>query len=412
MLCATEQTMEANTGGSGGTSQETAGHRDRRLPLRGKMDQMNERIPAEVFPPGEFLADALEARGWTQEEFATIIRRPTKVVNEIVAGKKAVTPETAREFAAALGTSPQYWLNLQTAYDLWRTPAPETNLISRGAWLRSRFPVRELIKRRWIEDSKNFEVLEKRVFDFYGIANENEEPRLVPHAARRNYREEFSPFQEAWLFRVRQLASAIHASRYSEQKLRAALETLKLLTTEPEEIRRVPTILAECGIRFVIVEPIPNSQIDGVCFWIDDDKCPVIGLTLKWDYIDRFWFNLRHEIEHVLRGDGKTHIVIDDFDSGTLESQDEPERAANAAAAEFCVPQRALADFVLRHDPMFSTTSFIGFSRIMKRHPGIVAGQLQRKIGRPQLFKKFQTRVREIITATALTDGYGRDIQV
>ena len=75
-----------------------------------------------------------------------------------------------------------------------------------------------------------------------------------------------------------------------------------------------------------------------------------------------------------MRGDGKERVVIDDFESGTLESQDEAEKAANDAAANFCVPQKALADFILRHDPMYSTPNFIGFSRLMKRHPGIVAG--------------------------------------
>src|ERR1700676_590007 len=82
---------------------------------------MTERIPAEVFPPGEFLADELEARGWTHMEFAEIIRRPTKLVNEIIAGKKSITPETARELAAALGTTPQYWLTLEYAYQLSKT---------------------------------------------------------------------------------------------------------------------------------------------------------------------------------------------------------------------------------------------------------------------------------------------------
>ena len=79
---------------------------------------MKERIPAEVFHPGEFLNDELEARNWTQSEFAEIIRRPARLVNEIVMGKKIITTETARELGAALGTSPQYWLNLQIAYDL------------------------------------------------------------------------------------------------------------------------------------------------------------------------------------------------------------------------------------------------------------------------------------------------------
>jgi len=156
------------------------------------------------------------------------------------------------------------------------------------------------------------------------------------------------------------------------------------------------------------VEPIPNSRIDGVAFWINDNRSPVIGLTLKGDYIDRFWFNLRHEIEHVLNGDGKTAIAIDDFDSES-QRKSKSEEAANTAAANFCVPQNLLDDFIVRHDPMYSTIKFVGFCRIVKRHPGIVAGQLQRKIGRNDLFKKFQARIREIVTDAALTDGYGKN---
>ena len=370
---------------------------------------MTERIPAEVFPPGEFLADELEARGWTQVEFAEIIQRPTKLVNEIVAGKKSITPETARGFAAALGTSPQYWLNLETAYQLWRTaPSPNADIIMRTAKLRELFPVHEIIKRGWIEPSDNPEVTEKRVLDFYGIANYDEEPQIA-HAARRNRQEQPPPLQQAWLFRVKQLTKATYAPKYSEKKLRNTVEILETLLTEPEEIRHVPGLLEECGVRLVIVEPIPNSKIDGVCFWINDGKSPVIGLTLKWDFIDRFWFNLRHEIEHALRGDGKTRVVIDDFEGG-FDTEDEAEIAANTAAADFCVHQASLNDFILRHNPMFSTTNFIGFSRLMKRHPGIVAGQLQNKIGRPELFKKYQARVRDIITETALTDGYGKEL--
>lgn len=370
---------------------------------------MTERIPAEVFPPGEFLADELGARGWTQIEFAEIIQRPTQLVNEIIAGKKSITPETAREFSAALGTSPQYWLNLETAYQLWRTAPPSNaDIIARTAKLRERFPVHELIKRGWVEPSENPQVTERRVLDFYGIASNDEEPQIA-HAARRNRQEDLSPFQEAWLFRVKQLAEAIYMPKYSKKKLWQTVSTLETLLTDPEEIRHVPGLLEKCGVRLVIVEPIPNSRIDGVCFWINEGKSPVIGLTLKWDFIDRIWFNLRHEIEHALRGDGKKRVVIDNFEEG-FDSDDEAEIAANTAAADFCVSQASLNDFVLRHDPMYSNINFVGFSRLMKRHPGIVAGQLQHRIGRPELFKKYQTRVRDIITETALTDGYGKQV--
>jgi len=82
---------------------------------------MIERTPAEVFPPGEFLRDELDARGWTQIEFAEIISRPPRLVNEIIAGERRITTETAREFSAAFGTSTQLWLDLETSYQLSKT---------------------------------------------------------------------------------------------------------------------------------------------------------------------------------------------------------------------------------------------------------------------------------------------------
>lgn len=73
---------------------------------------------AEVFPPGEFLRDELEERNWSQTEFAEMIGRPVRLVNEIIAGKKAITPETAIQLGDALGTGAEVWLNLESQYQL------------------------------------------------------------------------------------------------------------------------------------------------------------------------------------------------------------------------------------------------------------------------------------------------------
>ena len=233
-------------------------------------------------------------------------------------------------------------------------------------------------------------------------ANDNIEFR---HAARRNYQSDIAPIQWAWIFRVNQLASSLHVRPYSEASLRSQIPEIERLMTEPEEIRHIPRILMECGVRFVIVEPIPGSEIQGVCFWINENRAPVIGLTLKGDQIDKFWFDFWHEIEHVLNGDGKDGIVIDEFDE-SKPVIDEIEVNANRRASEHCVPQKQMRDFILRHTPMFSEKSLLGFSKLMKRHPGIVAGQIQRYTNRWDLFKKYQPRIRQIITQTALTDGY------
>jgi HTH-type transcriptional regulator/antitoxin HigA len=365
-------------------------------------------MATETVPPGQILQAELDQRGWTQTEFGEIIGRPGRLISEILAGKRGVTPETAHAFAAALGTTAAYWMELDAEYQLSRTSAAGDR-ITRKARLRQRFPVREMIKRGWIQRGISDDELEHNVFKYFGIMRIND-PVIFNHAARRNYAEDLSSSQEAWLFRVHKLASALQVTRYSEKQLRTGVGYLELLMTEPEEIRHVPRILSECGVRLVIVEPIPGSKIDGVCFWIDTNRSPVIGLSLKGgDQIDRFWFNLRHEIEHILRGDGQTGVVIDDFDDlSTVET--ESENAANMAAANYCVPIQKMDDFYARHHPIYSEKILVGFSRLMKRHPGIVAGQLQKRLNRWDLFKKYQAKVRHIITETALTDGYGKTV--
>ncbi len=74
---------------------------------------MSMPMAAEVFPAGELLADELAARGWTQADFAEVLGRPAQFVSEIISGKKEITREPAAQIAAALGTSAEFWLNLQ-----------------------------------------------------------------------------------------------------------------------------------------------------------------------------------------------------------------------------------------------------------------------------------------------------------
>ena len=74
------------------------------------------RVPAS---PGEILLEEfLKPLNVTQTALARHIGVPVRRVNEIVRRKRAVSPETAQLFAAALGTSAQFWLNAQSAYDL------------------------------------------------------------------------------------------------------------------------------------------------------------------------------------------------------------------------------------------------------------------------------------------------------
>ena len=68
--------------------------------------------------PGETLAEELEARALTQKELAAAMGRPPGLVSEIIRGRRAITADTAVQLEDALGLPAQFWLNLQTQYDL------------------------------------------------------------------------------------------------------------------------------------------------------------------------------------------------------------------------------------------------------------------------------------------------------
>jgi antitoxin HigA-1 len=76
----------------------------------------SKRIPTH---PGEVLVEEfLEPLGLTQVALAEHLKVPVQRINELVRGKRGVTPETAWLLAGALGTTPDFWLNLQSAHDL------------------------------------------------------------------------------------------------------------------------------------------------------------------------------------------------------------------------------------------------------------------------------------------------------
>ena len=75
--------------------------------------------PAEGFPAGEFLADELHEHGWSQADFAEVLGYPIQDVSEMISSEQAITRESSRAIGAVLGTSTEFWLNLQDTYWLW-----------------------------------------------------------------------------------------------------------------------------------------------------------------------------------------------------------------------------------------------------------------------------------------------------
>ena len=371
---------------------------------------MNRHLPAQPIHPGEYLKLELKSRGWTQHELSAVIGRPAKTISQIISGKLGITPETAMQLAQAFNTSAELWLNLQARYQLGQLEQDKYSDIKRRAELYDRFPIKDMIKRNWISAGETVEDLEQSINRFFGTNAVNDDCSFK-FAAKQNaraYSQDISPVNLAWLQRVKNLAGEqVTNGKFSPSSVRQAIERLAALLLSPAEIRHVPRILSEAGIRFVIVETLPNSKLDAACFWLDDNT-PVIGMSLRYDRIDNFWFALRHELEHIIRGDGKDYAIIDEDVAGATPNLPPQEQIANAAAADFCVPTGKLENYLIRAGQYaFSEQKITAFAGVNKIHPGLVIGQLQNRTGKYHMLRKYLVPIRQFILNGSTYDGWG-----
>ncbi|MCF6322974.1 MAG: hypothetical protein L3J89_01400 [Gammaproteobacteria bacterium] len=353
--------------------------------------------------PGSFIREELEAREWSQIDLAYILGCTVQSVNLLVNEKKGISPDMAKSLGMAFSVSPEFLNNLQKIYELSRADEPSKEIEKRAKL--QRYPLKLMSSRGWIEETDDVCLMEAQLSRFFEVESIDETPQLA-HAAKATLYSEMPVEQLVWLFRVRQIAKEIVVPEYSKKSVLNLVEKLKNLRNEPEQIRHVPRLLAECGIRFAVVEALPKSKIDGVCFWLDESS-PVVGMTTLHDRIDNFWFVLRHELEHVIREHGKEHEIIDIELGKEKEFEDEDEKVANLAGANFCVNQEKMNSFYLRKAPYISDKDVIAFASLQEVHPGLVVGQIHNRTKKWHTFRKHLVPIRGHIVKSAIVDGWG-----
>lgn len=365
----------------------------------------------EAKTPGQLLKALLDERGWTQAVLAAVLDVDPAVVVRMVKDTRPIEASMALKLSDVFGVPAEVFFDLQKNYQLGVARFAEQHdpALKTRVELFSHLPVSDMMKRGWInvDDIRNVDVVERELIKFFGVDSVSS-IEVMPHAAKKT--QVFAPptnTQMAWLYRVRQIAQDMLVGRYSPEAVRGAIERLKPLRETVDGVHKVPRILMEAGIRFVIVETLPTAKIDGVCFWLNDLQ-PVIGMTMRHDRIDNFWFVLRHELEHCVQRHGRGEVVMldADLDSPSADIAEE-ERVANAAAADFCIPSAQLTAFIERKEPFFAERDILGFARTLKVHPGLVAGQIRYRTGRYDRLSKHLVKVRSAILPNAFVDGWG-----
>lgn len=367
---------------------------------------------APIDHPGEIIIDELGARGWSQSDLAFILDMSPQQLNNLLSGKVGISNDLAVALGDAFDMPAEFFANLQKIYDLSRAKKPDPGVKTRASWL-AVFPVREMIKRGWIEETEP-DLLDLQMMRFFEKNRTEDIPFvgngiITAHAAKKSSYDRTTPIQYAWLHRVKKIAQAMDCPLYSEHKLRGSLPTIRAHMMDLDDLIEIPEILRKCGVRLVLVEALHGSKIDGVCVWVDGQ--PVIGMSLRMDRLDNFCFVLRHECEHVLLGHGaaETFSPVDEFD-GEYEGNGElpnEEILANAASGEFCVPRQQLNSFILRKSPFISESDVLSFSAKLEIHPAIVIGQIQNKTKKYAWLRKYQTGIRQYLMDWKHKDGWG-----
>ncbi len=361
-----------------------------------------------VRSPGDFIRDELKARRWTQADLATILNRPLPTVNRILQGKHGIMPEMAIALAQVFGTEPELWLDLESRYRLSLASDVDPEIRQR-AKLYELAPINDLRKRGWIDSKGNINHTQSDVLDLLQMSDVDDEPQIS--AATRKSNAEIvalTTSQRAWCFKSLKLASSLDAKPFNARRMSACQSAMRELTVDPDSASEVPAVLASFGIRFLVVEHLTGTKIDGATLWLSSRE-PVISMSLRYDRVDYFWFTLFHELSHVRHRDDLSLDAEPDGECTETKSKPEFELRADKEAMEMLVPQKDLKAFIRKSKPDFKASEISQFADSIGVHPGIVVGQLQHRGEIAyRAHRSMLVKVRDIVTDAALTDGWGR----
>ena len=151
------------------------------------------------------------------------------------------------------------------------------------------------------------------------------------------------------------------------------------------------------GIAVVLEKHLPKTYLDGAAL-LRDDGVPVIGLTLRYDKLDNFWFTLLHELVHVmLHLSADCEAIFDDL--STTSSADAIEKEADSIAGNVLIPNAIWKKAKVRKS--LEPRDALDLAQSVNRHPSIIVGRLQKEaddysllarsvgIGRNELRKLF-----------------------
>lgn len=331
--------------------------------------------PDYAVPPGETLAEAIEAIGISQAELARRSGLTRKHINRVITGHAPLSADTAIRLERVTGVGSTVWAALEANYRTHVKRAQELAALRPQAdWLKS-IPVRALASRGALEHARDSAVMLDRVLGFFGVSSlaawriEWESPRAI---FRRSQSAVAHPGAvAAWIRLGEMQARRMACSAYSEAKFRHALACARTLTSARPSafFGRLQSLCADSGVALVLVPELPKAPVRGAARWLGPSNKAMIALSPRFATSDAFWFSFFHEAGHVIMHSRRDGFV--DTPEGHLK--DHLESEADAFAARLLIPQDCEHELPSLH----TAHAVKRFAAAIGVHPGIVVGRLQ-----------------------------------
>jgi HTH-type transcriptional regulator/antitoxin HigA len=329
-------------------------------------DYEAKHFPIDDPDPVDAIRFRMEQMGLAQQDLVPYIGSKSKV-SEVLSRKRRLSLPMVRALSEGLGIPARVLVQ--------EPPKPD---VSDAEW--RRFPIREMAARGYfgmgLKSSSLKASAPTLLADFLAVDSRPAHAfRKQSQHVRTNHASFDSYALHAWTVRIIRLAKA--------HKLKTAYRPGLIDAAFMQQVARLswssqgPTLakefLEQHGISVVVERHLPKTYLDGAALWADKDH-PVIGMTLRYDRLDNFWFCLMHELAHLqLHLADATAAYYDDL--AKLEDVDDREAEADATAREALVPHSAWEASAVRH--VRSPDAVKLLAKQLHVHSAVVAGRVR-----------------------------------
>lgn len=329
------------------------------LLLLDQYDQSN--YPTEYPDPIEAIKFRMEQEGLSQRDLVPLLGSASKV-SEVLSRKRPLSLSMIRALHDGLKIPARVLIN---------RPTPRSS--AELDW--SKFPIKELVKRGWIDLSDKVADPIDSLKSFFGTLGPARSELLLKRSEQiRSARSMDDYALMAWTAKaVSEALESPPTGEYDTGSITLEwmreIAKLSLLDRGP---RLACEVLSKYGVSVVIVPHLPKTYLDGACISAGNEF-PVIALSIRHDRLDNFWYTLMHELAHVALHLGKGFERF--YDDLEVRTESEIEKEADELAGEALIPKE-----IWERSPASKLPTPQAVEHLAKKlmiNPAIVAGKVR-----------------------------------